>query len=123
MTLIPAKRQNSFGCASLRQLPFLTPEYRDGLRLFFNAGIDFAYYGYNASNTRTYKLSMHNMNQWVNGQPQTKTTTCHYNAHRLDSVSYEDALTTIYHYDQYGRVDSLYDESGVVCYIYCPKGK
>ena len=31
---------------------------------------DFAYYGYNASNTRTYKLSMLNQNQWVNGQPE-----------------------------------------------------
>ena len=70
MTLIPSKRQNSFGCASLRQLPFLTPEYRDGLRLFFNADLDFAYYGYNAANTRAYKLSMLNMNQWVNGQPE-----------------------------------------------------
>ena len=70
MTLIPSKRQNSFGCASLKQLPFLTPEYRDGLRLFFNAGTDFAYYGYNAANTRAYKLSMLNTNQWVNGEPQ-----------------------------------------------------
>ena len=152
MTLIPSKRQNSFGCASLRQLPFLTPEYRDGLRLFFNAdnklcayirtniptssreilasrrllneakrsecnllfllpsakfacvrqsscnhgfALTFgkqslfrfflffqgkekkernekkkAYYGYNSANTRTYKLSFLNTNQWVNGQPQ-----------------------------------------------------
>ena len=31
---------------------------------------DFAYYGYNAANTRTYKLSMLNQNQWVNGHPQ-----------------------------------------------------
>ncbi len=29
----------------------------------------FAYYGYNASNTRTYKLSMLNQTQWANGQP------------------------------------------------------
>ena len=29
-----------------------------------------AYYGYNAANTRTYKLSMLNQNQWVNGQPE-----------------------------------------------------
>ncbi len=27
-------------------------------------------YGYNASNTRTYKVNMFNANQWVNGQPQ-----------------------------------------------------
>ena len=58
-----------------------------------------------------------------NGNTQTKTTTYHYNAHRLDSVSYDDALTTIYHYDQYGRVDSLYDESGVVCYTYGNMGE
>ena len=31
---------------------------------------DFAYYGYNAANTRSYKLSMLNMQQWVNGQPR-----------------------------------------------------
>ena len=54
---------------------------------------------------------------------QTKTTHYHYNAHRLDSVSYDDALTTIYHYDQYGRVDSLYDESGVMCYTYGNMGE
>ena len=30
MTLIPAKRQNSFGYASLKQLPFLTPEFHYG---------------------------------------------------------------------------------------------
>ena len=70
MTLIPSKRQNSFGCASLKQLPFLTPEYRDGLRLFFNADFDFAYYGYNASNTRTYKMGFLGGSQWVNGQPE-----------------------------------------------------
>ena len=29
---------------------------------------DFAYYGYNASNTRTYKLNFLNANSWVNGQ-------------------------------------------------------
>ena len=32
--------------------------------------MDFAYYGYNASNTRTYKISMLNANTWVNGQPE-----------------------------------------------------
>ncbi len=30
----------------------------------------FVYYGYDAANARTYKLSMLNQNQWVNGQPQ-----------------------------------------------------
>ncbi|MBR4511391.1 MAG: hypothetical protein IKO59_01175 [Bacteroidales bacterium] len=37
-------------------------------KAYSNNGLDFAYYGYNASNTRAYKLSMLNMNQWVNGQ-------------------------------------------------------
>ncbi|MBR4492961.1 MAG: RHS repeat-associated core domain-containing protein [Bacteroidales bacterium] len=40
------------------------------LKAYSNNGLDFAYYGYNAANTRTYKLSMLNMGQWVNGQPQ-----------------------------------------------------
>ena len=40
------------------------------LKAYSNNGLDFAYYGYNASNTRTYKLSMLNQNQWVNGQPE-----------------------------------------------------
>ena len=38
------------------------------LKAYSNNGLDFAYYGYNASNTRAYKLSMLNLNQWVNGQ-------------------------------------------------------
>ncbi|MBO7625707.1 MAG: RHS repeat-associated core domain-containing protein [Bacteroidales bacterium] len=40
------------------------------LKAYSNNGLDFAYYGYNAANTRTYKLSFLNQNQWVNGQPQ-----------------------------------------------------
>ena len=40
------------------------------LKAYSNNGLDFAYYGYNASNTRTYKLSMLNQNQWTNGQPE-----------------------------------------------------
>ena len=40
------------------------------LKAYSNNGLDFAYYGYNAANTRTYKLSFLNMNQWVNGQPE-----------------------------------------------------
>ncbi len=39
------------------------------LKAYSNNLTDFAYYGYNASNTRAYKLSMLNQNQWVNGQP------------------------------------------------------
>ena len=40
------------------------------LKAYSNNGLDFAYYGYNASNTRTYKISMLNANTWVNGQPE-----------------------------------------------------
>ena len=40
------------------------------LKAYSNSGLYFAYYGYDASNTRTYKLSMLNQNQWTNGQPQ-----------------------------------------------------
>ena len=38
------------------------------LKAYSNNGLDFAYYGYNASNTRTYKLNFLNANSWVNGQ-------------------------------------------------------
>ena len=40
------------------------------LKAYSNNGLDFAYYGYNAANTRSYKLSMLNQNQWINGQPE-----------------------------------------------------
>jgi RHS repeat-associated protein len=40
------------------------------MKAYSNNGLDVAYYGYNASNTRTYKLSFLNTNQWVNGQPE-----------------------------------------------------
>ncbi|MBR4493024.1 MAG: RHS repeat protein, partial [Bacteroidales bacterium] len=40
------------------------------LKAYSNNGLDFAYYGYNAANTRSYKLSMLNMHQWTNGQPE-----------------------------------------------------
>ena len=40
------------------------------LKAYGSDAMDFAYYGYNASNTRSYKLSMLNLNQWVNGQPE-----------------------------------------------------
>ena len=68
-------------------------------------------------------LSTHTQSWSENGLPQSRTTHYHYNAHRLDSVSYDDALTTIYHYDQYGRMDSLYDESGVMYYEYGNMGE
>ncbi len=38
------------------------------LKAYSNNGLDFAYYGYNASNTRSYKLNFLNANSWVNGQ-------------------------------------------------------
>ncbi|MBR4491144.1 MAG: hypothetical protein IKO98_00635 [Bacteroidales bacterium] len=89
-----------------------------GRRLTYLEGELSEAYTYNGGN-----LSTHSQSWTENNQMQTKTTTYHYNAHRLDSVSYEDALTTIYHYDQYGRVDSLYDESGVMCYEYGNMGE
>ncbi len=89
-----------------------------GRRLTYTEGELAESLTYNGGN-----LSTHSQSWLENGNTQTKTTTYHYNAHRLDSVSYDDALTTIYHYDQYGRVDSLYDESGVVCYQYGKMGE
>ena len=53
----------------------------------------------------------------------SKTTHYHYTAHRLDSVSYDDALSTVYHYNAYGQPDSVYDESGVMCYEYGNMGE
>ena len=64
---------------SLRKVETNAPNHNVEYYLFNSAAnlkayscdaLDFAYYGYNAANTRTYKLSMLNMNQWVNGQPQ-----------------------------------------------------
>ncbi len=37
----------------------------------------------------------------------TKTTHYHYTAHRLDSVTYDDAISTVYHYNAYGQPDSV----------------
>ena len=68
-------------------------------------------------------ISAHTQSWLENGITQSKTTTYHYNAHRLDSVSYDDALTTIYHYNAAGQTDSIYDESGVVCYQYGNMGE
>ena len=89
-----------------------------GRRLTYQEGELAETLTYNGSN-----LATHTQNWMENGNPHTKTTHYHYNAHRLDSVSYDEALTTIYHYDQYGRVDSLYDESGVMCYEYGNMGE
>ena len=38
------------------------------MKAYSNNGLDFAYYGYNASNTRAYKLGLSGSSQWVNGQ-------------------------------------------------------
>ena len=89
-----------------------------GRRLTYTEGELAEYLTYDGSN-----LATHTQRWLENGQPRTKTTQFHYNAHRLDSVSYDDALTTIYHYDNFGRVDSLYDESGVMCYEYGNMGE
>ena len=89
-----------------------------GRRLTYTEGELVESLTYNGGN-----LAAHSQSWLENGNTRTKTTTYHYNAHRLDSVSYDDALTTIYHYDQYGRVDSLYDESGVMCYTYGNMGE
>ena len=40
------------------------------LKAYSDDIMDFAYYGYNAANTRTYKLSLYNTNLWINGQQQ-----------------------------------------------------
>ena len=40
------------------------------LKAYSDDIMDFAYYGYNAANTRTYKLSLYNTNMWINGQQQ-----------------------------------------------------
>ncbi|MBO4543639.1 MAG: hypothetical protein J5725_10720, partial [Bacteroidales bacterium] len=59
----------------------------------------------------------------MNGNPQTKTIQYTYNAHRLQSVNGQDEVPVVYHYDSYGRVDTLYDESGWVCYQYGDMGE
>ena len=68
-------------------------------------------------------LSSHRQRWQESGQIRTKTTIYHYTAHRLDSVSYDDALSTVYHYNAYGQPDSVYDESGVMCYEYGNMGE
>ena len=40
------------------------------LKAYSDDIMSFAYYGYNAANTRTYKLSLYNTNIWINGQQQ-----------------------------------------------------
>jgi hypothetical protein len=89
-----------------------------GRKLTYTEGELWDSYTYNGMNLSTYRQ------RWQeSGQIRNKTTLYHYTAHRLDSVSYDDALTNIYIYDQYGRIDSLYDESGVMCYEYGNMGE
>ena len=91
---------------------------RLGRRLTYQEGELVESLTYDGSN-----LASHTQNWMENGNNQTRNTTYHYNAHRLDSVSYDDALTTIYHYNAFGQPDSVYDESGVVCYEYGNMGE
>ncbi|MBO7623694.1 MAG: hypothetical protein J6S82_00095 [Bacteroidales bacterium] len=91
---------------------------RLGRRLSSTEGELAESFTYNGGN-----LSAHTQSWLENGIIQNKTTHYHYNAHRLDSVSYEDALTTIYHYNAAGQPDSVYDESGVMCYEYGDMGE
>ena len=64
---------------SLRQKEVQTPNPHTEYFLFNSQGnlkaysddvMSFAYYGYNAANTRTYKLSLYNTNVWINGQQE-----------------------------------------------------
>ena len=70
-------RQTNNG--SLRKREITQPQQHTEYYLFNSQGnlkaysddiMDFAYYGYNAANTRTYKLSLYNTNLWINGQQQ-----------------------------------------------------
>ncbi|MBO4739383.1 MAG: RHS repeat-associated core domain-containing protein [Bacteroidales bacterium] len=70
-------RQNING--SLRKKEVTQPQQNTEYYLFNSQGnlkaysddiMSFAYYGYNAANTRTYKLSLYNTNLWINGQQQ-----------------------------------------------------
>ena len=70
----------SFGInGSLRKRETMQPQQHTEYYLFNSQGnlkaysddvMSFAYYGYNAANTRTYKLSLYNTNLWINGQQQ-----------------------------------------------------
>ena len=64
---------------SLRKREVTQPQQHTEYYLFSSQGnlkaysddvMSFAYYGYNAANTRTYKLSLYNTNLWINGQQQ-----------------------------------------------------
>ena len=62
---------------SLRKREVTQPQQHTEYYLFNSQGnlkaysddvMGFAYYGYNAANTRTYKISLNNTNLWINGQ-------------------------------------------------------
>ena len=64
---------------SLRKREVQTPNPHTEYYLFNSQGnlkaysddvMSFAYYGYNAANTRAYKISLYNTNLWINGQQQ-----------------------------------------------------
>ncbi len=64
---------------SLRKREVQTPNPHTEYYLFNSQGnlkaysddiMSFAYYGYNAANTRTYKISLYNTNIWINGQQE-----------------------------------------------------
>ncbi len=71
------QRQTNNG--SLRKRETTQPQQHIEYYLFNSQGnlkaysddiMDFAYYGYNAANTRAYKISLYNTNLWINGQQQ-----------------------------------------------------
>ena len=77
-----------------------------GRRLTYVEGELAESYTYDGGN-----LSTHTQSWSENGLPQSRTTHYHYNAHRLDSVSYADALSflsqplalsTQFGYDRFG---------------------
>ena len=70
-------------------------------------------------------LTLHTQQYYDNNAstPIIYQTTYTYNAHRLQSVNGQDEVPVVYHYDSYGRVDTLYDESGLVCYQYGNMGE
>ena len=75
-------KQSQTNIGSLRKREVTQPqqntEYylfnsQDNLKAYSDDIMGFAYYGYNAANTRTYKLSLYNTNLWINGQQQPLT--------------------------------------------------
>ena len=71
------QRQTNNG--SIRKREVTQPQQHTEYYLFNSQGnlkaysddiMSFAYYGYNAANTRTYKLSLYNTNIWINGQQE-----------------------------------------------------